>query len=121
MTNDPAENHIADASKMVPENGQPGSLGLAAGSALLDPTPITAEWLLSLGFKYVPSSLGDEYADHLELGRLNVWEYNRTGAWLYDEADHIEMRTRGRLRMMAAMLDVSLPNNQVTDAQRSVE
>lgn len=34
MTNDPAENHIADASKMVPENGQPGSLGLAAGSAV---------------------------------------------------------------------------------------
>lgn len=76
-----------------------------------DETPLTPDWLQAQGFKFVPSSLGREYSDHLELGRLNVWEFNGTGEWLFEDCDRIGLKTRGRLRMLAALLGVVLPNN----------
>lgn len=73
-----------------------------------DDAPITEEWLLQQGCKHVPSSIGPEYADHLEVGELNVWEYNGTGTWLFDPYDSLELRTRGQFRMLAHLLDVRL-------------
>ena len=65
-----------------------------------DLEPITEEWLLSQGFNRVPSDMGLEYEDHFERGSLNLWEFNRTGVWLWSEHDSVEMRTRGKLRQL---------------------
>jgi hypothetical protein len=73
-----------------------------------DPTPLTEEWLLSVGFKAVESHMGPRYSDNLELGRLNVWELNKTGEWLLTAADHIGVTTRGELRVLAKLLKVEL-------------
>lgn len=72
---------------------------------LLDETPITREWLASIGFKPVTSDMGPEYADHMELDSLNVWGFNETGWWLFNPCDSIELRTRGELQMLAYLLN----------------
>lgn len=76
----------------------------------LDEELITKEWLVSVGFKAVPSDMGPNYFDHYEIEgeRLNIWEYNQSGKWVLNLADHIGMRTRGKLRMMAKLHDISL-------------
>lgn len=78
-----------------------------------DETPITEEWLLEQGFQQVPSDRGPNFADHFEKGPLNLWEFNGTGNWLWDEHDSVDMRTRGKLRLLAAWLDIPLPNASV--------
>jgi hypothetical protein len=83
-----------------------------AGSAEAD-TPITREWLLSMGLKAVPSPMGPRFSDHLEKGKLNVWEWGQ-GEWLYTDADSISMRTRGELRLLARLLKVPLSFNPDT-------
>jgi hypothetical protein len=74
----------------------------------LDETPITQEWLLSIGFKFVPSSLGPEYDDHLEFECVNIWNFNNLGIWLYNDCDSINIRTRGELFMLAKLLKVNI-------------
>lgn len=81
-----------------------------AGSAFLDETPITQEWLLACGFKPVESDMGANYREHMEKGRMNVWEFNDTGDWLFNNYDSLAMRTRGRLRMLAYLLGEEMPN-----------
>lgn len=77
-----------------------------------DPTPLDAAWLLSVGFKAVPSDMGPEYHDHYQLGRLNLWQFHGAGPgdgeWLVNDADWIAIRTRGQLRRLAACLGITL-------------
>lgn len=70
-----------------------------------DDDPITEDWLQSLGFRPVKSPSGPEYGDHWERSGVNVWEYNDTGAWLWEQYDRVEMRTRGKLRDLLRWLD----------------
>jgi hypothetical protein len=73
-----------------------------------DAEPITKEWLLSVGFSEVPSDMGPNYADHLQIEWLNVWEFNGTGEWLFNPYDRIEMRTRRQIRLLAELYNVKL-------------
>lgn len=92
-------------------NGDAGqALAPTACSAFLDDTPITQEWLMACGFKPVESDMGKNYRDHMEKGRLNIWEFNDTGDWLFNSYDSLAMRTRGRLRMLAYLLGEEMPN-----------
>lgn len=80
-----------------------GSAGTACYAD--DYEPITREWLLSLGFVEVESDLGPTYREHCERNRVNVWEFNDTGAWLWNALDSVEMRTRKKLRDLLRWLD----------------
>lgn len=73
-----------------------------------DNEPITREWLTSQGFEPVESDMGSNYPDHYQKGSLNIWEFNDTGRWLLIQYDTIEMKTRGKLRMLAKLIDVEL-------------
>lgn len=73
-----------------------------------DNEPITVEWLLSEGFKKVPSDLGPRYADNLQLDRVTVWELNGTGKWVFDDADWIELKTRKHMRILIELAEVRL-------------
>jgi hypothetical protein len=75
---------------------------------LLDETAITRETLASLGFVEVESDLGPDYFGHMELGRLNLWEFNDSGKWLVNEADWIELTTLSQLRMLCLALGIPL-------------
>lgn len=66
--------------------------------------PVDAEWLESIGFVSVPSKRGPEYADHLELGRLNIWELS--GEWLMTEADRFGFRVRGQILDLLSALKI---------------
>jgi len=90
-------------------------------STFLDETPITEDWLISCGFKPVPSDIGPEYADHMEKEGLNIWEFNNTGEWLFNDYDRLGMRTRGRLRMLAFLLDIEMTNAEVSGAKTIYE
>jgi hypothetical protein len=70
--------------------------------------PITEAWLRSVGFEPVPSPMDKDYGHHMEKGRLNVWEFNGTGVWLFNDADWIGVKTRGELRMLARLAKVEL-------------
>lgn len=87
----------------------------SACSAFLDDTLITSEWLREMGFLPVPSDLGPQYRDHMEKDGLNIWEFNDSGEWLFNDYDSIKMRTRGRLRMLAHLTGTHLPNKELTD------
>jgi hypothetical protein len=100
-------------------NGAAAVAGAAPCSAFLDETPITQEWLLACGFKPVESDMGKNYRDHMEKGRLNIWEFNDTGDWLFNNYDSLAMRTRGRLRMLAYLLGEEMPNAEVSDPRRA--
>lgn len=71
-----------------------------------DNEPIKLDWLLQSGFKPVKSDMGENYRDHMELEGFNVWEFNDTGDWLFNDADHISMRTKGEIRMLASLLKI---------------
>ena len=73
-----------------------------------DASPITKEWLLAQGFVEVESPMGGEYKKHLQKGCLNIWDYNDTGDWLFNEYDSLAMRTRGQLKMLAHLLKVEV-------------
>jgi len=73
-----------------------------------DHLPITEDWLLSLGFQRVESDMGRNYPNHLECGALNVYNFNDTGNWLWNQYDSIEMRKRGELRTLAKWLKVDI-------------
>lgn len=77
-----------------------------------DPTPITPDWLLSVGFEPTPSDMGPEYHDHFQIGRLNIWQYHVRGAgdgdWLVNDADWIELKSRGQLRSFCRVLGMTL-------------
>lgn len=92
-------------------NGQRIQFRPISPESFFDSTTITQDWLLSVGFKPVPSDMGPTFRDHLELGRLNIWEFNETGEWLYDAADHISLYTRGDVRTLARLLKVELLND----------
>jgi hypothetical protein len=66
--------------------------------------PITEE----VGFVEVESDLGPEYIGHFKNGKLNVWEFNGTGVWLFSACDAIEVESRGELRALAALLKITL-------------
>lgn len=78
----------------------------AHGSAFVDRTPLTEEWIISQGFARVESSMGPNYADHLEKDSVNVWEFNGQGKWLWQDGDRLEMKTRGEFRMFCALMKV---------------
>lgn len=92
-------------------------LASSDGSAFIDDKPITSEWLREMGFLPVPSDLGPQYRDHMEKDGLNIWEFNDSGEWLFNDYDSISMKTRGRLRMIAHLTGTHLPN---TDSQTKV-
>lgn len=81
-------------------------------SAFCDPLPITEEWLESQGFQRVPSDRGPNYTDHFEKDRVNLWEFNGTGNWLWSEHDSVNMSTRGKLYLLAAWIGLDMPNDQ---------
>ncbi len=87
-------------------------MALAALAYPGDELPITIDWLKQMGFSPVPSRMGPNYDDHWEItgreGTLNIWEHNRPGQWLFDDADWIELRSRGELRMLCHLARVTL-------------
>ena len=72
-----------------------------------DDDPITPEWLLSVGFKAVPSDMGSTYHDHYQLDLLNLWQFNG-GPWLVNGADWMEFKTRVDVRRLTAALSLPL-------------
>lgn len=73
-----------------------------------DEEPITTDWLRSVGFHPVPSDMGLGYSDHMQLGRLNIWEFNDTGEWLFRDYDQLSLRSRGDVRRFCAFLKIPL-------------
>lgn len=69
--------------------------------------PISRNWLLSVGFKAVPSDMGSTYHDHYQLNLLNLWQFNG-GPWLVNGADWMEFTTRGSVRRLCAALGLEL-------------
>ena len=65
---------------------------------------VTAERLKALGFVEVESDMGPDYDNHLERGRLNLWEFNRTGQWLVNEADWMSLNSMGQVLDLLAAL-----------------
>lgn len=110
------QDRIATLEHQLAEEARPLAPALQGGEAD-DEVGITEAWLKSEGFQSVPSSLGPEYADHLEKDRLNLWEFNDTGAWLFEDADHIETRTRGDVRALAKLLKVPMSKPAVASPQ----
>jgi len=74
---------------------------------LNDTTPITEEWVLSLGFEFVPGNekTGDHDCFTMEEWDLEIWEFNGTGLWLWSDADHFSMKTRGHLNMLLSWVE----------------
>ena len=66
--------------------------------------PVTAERLKALGFVEVESDMGPNYDNHLERGRLNLWEFNGTGEWLVNEADWMSLTSMGQVLDLLAAL-----------------
>lgn len=93
----------------TPQPAQSDSLHPICSALADDSEPITEAWLIANGFRHVPSDMGPEYRDHLERDGLNLWEFNGTGDWLWDVHDSVEMRTRGKLRLLAAWIGLDLP------------
>jgi hypothetical protein len=73
-----------------------------------DSALITRDWLILIGMGETPSDMGEDYEPHYKKERLNIWEYNGTGEWIFDSCDAISVRTRGELRCLAALLKVNL-------------
>lgn len=79
MTNDPAEHQDGDATDMIPENGQPGSLGLASGSAPMrfayaDP-PYLGQGVKHYGDRHADAADCDTIEWHAALVRRLCEEY----------------------------------------------
>lgn len=84
-----------------------------------DKEPLTEVWLRMMGFESCPSSIGPEYGEELRKERLQIWEFNGTGKWLFAEADWIELETRGDLRAMCRVCRIDLPEQTVKDLIQS--
>jgi hypothetical protein len=72
-----------------------------------DNAPLTKELLELMGFKAVPSDMGPEQRDHMEKGGINLWEFNDTGEWHYNEANYIFVKTAGELRALEKLVNRS--------------
>jgi hypothetical protein len=70
--------------------------------------PISAEWLMSVGFTEVSSDMGREYRPHYMIGALRVWEFSNTGVWVLNDCDRVELKTRDDVRRLAAMMGEEL-------------
>lgn len=66
---------------------------------------ITREWLASIGFKPVPSGSGPNYDDHMEMGLLNLWDFNGQ-CWVVDDADWMELHTRRQVYQLLSALGI---------------
>lgn len=83
-----------------------------------DDTPITAEWLMLIGYQPIRSPMGEGYDDHYMFERLRLWEFNGTGDWLIEEMDHFGVRTRRQLRMLMQSLSIKCPLDDVKTKPR---
>jgi len=72
-------------------------------------SPITIEWLESLGFVAVPSSMGSDYSDHYRLDGVEVWPFNDKG-WLFEDFDSVLMKTQGHLKLLLQWALNQTPN-----------
>ena len=78
-----------------------------------DDEPITDAWLDMMGFESVPSDVFPESNTDRRKGRLQIWEFNDTGKWLFNDADWITFRTRGDIRAMCKVCKIALPTETV--------
>ena len=67
---------------------------------------IDHKWLELMGFQPVESDMGPNYEDHWQCGLLNIWEFNDTGVWLFNDADWIQLKTRDDVRMLMALAGI---------------
>lgn len=73
-----------------------------------DNYPISEDWLLSVGFEYTPSDMGPKYDDHMKIGKCQLWEFNDTGEWLFNEYDRLVCRSRKDVRSLCELLRIKL-------------
>lgn len=84
--------------------------------SLLDETPITRSWLRDNGWKSVPSDMGPDYADNMQIevspnNLLRIWECG-DGEWLIHTYDKFPVRSVGQLRALLFALSHKEPRDE---------